>query len=129
MSREERIELRRQIQADQVPGPERLPAEGAAAVTGEVPQELIDSILSDVATATGTDVAEVTVIQSESKRWSSGALGCPEPGQMYTQAIVDGYQVVIEYGEERFDYRATVDGFFRLCTGPGADPGAGAPRM
>ena len=117
MSPEERLELRRQLQADQVPDPKRLPAEATQAITGEAPQELIDAILADVETQTGADAAALEVVQAEAKRWSSGALGCPEPGQMYTQALVDGYQIVVAYGDDRFDYRANADGYFRLCAG------------
>ncbi|MEO1201539.1 MAG: hypothetical protein AAFX10_02450 [Pseudomonadota bacterium] len=123
MSREERLELRRQLQADQIPDPARLPAPDDAAVTGEVPQEMIDAILGDMVAQTGAERAALAVVQSEAKQWSSGALGCPEPGQMYTQAIVDGYKVVITYNGDRYDYRATTDGYFKLC------PGVDSPRM
>jgi hypothetical protein len=54
---------------------------------------------------------------AEERQWSDGALGCPEPGQAYTQAIVDGYQVIIDHNGQSFDYHASASGFFKLCTG------------
>ncbi len=122
-SREERIDVRRRLQADQIPEPDRVPESDAEPVIGEAPRELVDAILADVAKQSGADTAALEVVQAEARRWNSGALGCPEPGQMYTQAIVDGYQVVIGLGGDRYDYRATADGYFRLCRGPDS------PRM
>jgi hypothetical protein len=33
--------------------------------------------------------------------WNDGSLGCPEPGMMYTQALVNGYWLIIEAGVKR----------------------------
>ena len=50
--------------------------------------------------------------------WPSGALGCPEPGMLYTQALVPGYQVILDVGGKKLDYRAGESGAVRLCAGP-----------
>ena len=115
MTNEERLELRRQIQGEKQI--EAVPEIEAAAVTGEVPDTLLDSIMADLEGRTGADRSEFTVVHAESVRWNDGALGCPEPGQAYTQAVVDGYHVVIEHDGRESDYRATVGGYFMLCTG------------
>jgi hypothetical protein len=39
------------------------------------------------------------VVQAEAVTWPDGALGCPEPGIVYTQALVPGYWVVVEAEE------------------------------
>jgi len=57
----------------------------------------------------------VKVIQSEQVVWSDGSLGCPRPGEMYTQALVDGYRVVLEQSGETYDYRVANTGYFFLC--------------
>jgi hypothetical protein len=36
---------------------------------------------------------------------------------MYTQALVDGYWVVLAVGEQEYDYRASDTGYFFLCEG------------
>ena len=50
--------------------------------------------------------------------WSDGSLGCPRPGQVYTQALVPGYQVVLEVEGRQYDYRATERGYYVLCELP-----------
>ena len=118
MSREERIEFRRQMQAEKVTA--RADSGEETAVTGEVPQSILDAILVDLENLLTAKRAEFDIVRSEAVRWNDGSLGCPEPGQMYTQSVVDGYRVVIEYQGGSYDYRATADGFFRLC--PGYEP-------
>ncbi|MGQ0609440.1 MAG: hypothetical protein ACT4OQ_13410 [Chloroflexota bacterium] len=90
-----------------------------AAVIGEVPAEQLDAILDDAARRTGVDAAELETIRASAMTWPDGSLGCPEPGQTYTQALVDGYHVVVDAADESLDYRATTSGSFRLCEGSG----------
>lgn len=90
-----------------------------APATGEVPTELLGEILADAASRTGMRESQIVIARAEQTTWPDGALGCPEPGQVYTQALVEGYQVVLEAADERLDYRATSSGSFRLCEGAG----------
>ena len=41
----------------------------------------------------GAGAAEVVV--AERVTWPDAALGCPEPDQVYTQALVEGYRIVL----------------------------------
>lgn len=66
------------------------------------------------------------VVRAQGVTWSSGALGCPEPGVSYTQALLPGYWVEIDVGGQRMDYRASKAGQFRLCPGGGTPPVAGS---
>jgi hypothetical protein len=59
-------------------------------------QSLADLVVAEAAEAEGVDVAEVTVVTAEEVTWPDGAIGCPEEDGMYTQALVDGYRVVVE---------------------------------
>jgi len=38
--------------------------------------------------------SDVVLSDAETVEWRNGSLGCPEPGQMYTQALVPGFRVV-----------------------------------
>jgi hypothetical protein len=49
--------------------------------------------------------------------WNDGSLGCPQPGEFYTQMLTSGYRVRIAAGSEKLDYRLAESGFFRLCAG------------
>ena len=46
----------------------------------------------------------IEVQAAERVRWPSSALGCPEPGMMYTQALVPGYRIVLRAGGDLHHY-------------------------
>lgn len=85
--------------------------------SGEVPQEFFDAVLDDLLTQTGGARSDVEVIQAESVTWNDGSLGCPQPGVMYTQAIIDGYQVQFRLDGQTYDYHLSDRGAFVLCGG------------
>src|SRR6266487_1130586 len=62
---------------------------------GQVPQAILDPILKEAAALTSVARDQLVVVRAESVVWNDGSLGCPEPGMMYTQALVNGYRVVI----------------------------------
>ncbi len=80
-----------------------------------LPDELAAAIVADAAETLGVDPAAVVVVSVEATTWNDGALGCPEPGQNYTQALVDGYRVIVAAGDQQLDYRAGGGGSFRRC--------------
>lgn len=82
------------------------------------PAGIIEPVLADAASRTGAPAAEIAVVSSEEVQWSDGSLGCPQPGMMYTQAIVDGFRIVVRAGDRELDYRVSGPGRFRVC-GPG----------
>lgn len=82
---------------------------------GEVPSELFDAVLTDLLDRTGASIGDVVVVKSEEVIWNDGSLGCPQPDMMYTQALVDGYQVVFEVNGASFDYHLSAQGNFVLC--------------
>jgi len=94
-----------------------------APMTGEVPAEVLAELVADAAQRTATEAAAVDVIQAEAVTWNDGSLGCPEPGMFYTQALVDGYQVILQAGDEELDYRVGAGGGFRICEGGGRPSG------
>ena len=48
---------------------------------------------SDLARRLEIDATEIELVEAQFVTWPDGALGCPEPGMMYTQALVPGYRV------------------------------------
>jgi hypothetical protein len=91
-------------------------------VKGEVPQAILEAILKEVAALARVGPDQVAIARAESVVWSDGSLGCPEPGMAYTQALVNGYWVVIDAAGQRYDFRVDSRGNFRLCP-----PGQGHP--
>lgn len=95
------------------------PSQAASAppVTGEVPAALLDKIRAELASEQGVSAGDVKVIRAQAVNWPNGALGCPKPGTMYTQAIVPGYRIELEAGGKRFTYHASQRGGFKRCDG------------
>jgi hypothetical protein len=91
-------------------------------VKGEVPQAILDSILKEAGALAKVSRQQLVIVRAESVVWNDGSLGCPEPGMMYTQMLVNGYWVVIEAAGKTYDYRVGSGGSFRLCP-----PGQGHP--
>ena len=87
----------------------------AAAVTGEVPGDLMDSVIEKLIQQENLDRETITVVRAESVIWPDGALGCPVPGAMYTHAQVDGYWIVLKSANKEYDYRASAIGHFKRC--------------
>ena len=113
--------------------PERVPSPEQPIVTGEVPQDILDAIFDDLIAQTGADRAAIEMLRAEAVVWNDGSLGCPKPGQFYTQAVVPGYWVVLRVGSQEYDYRASKTGHFLACENsfpsisPPSDRGGGLP--
>lgn len=95
-----------------------------APFVGPLPADLEARLLVDLEARTGLARASFTLIRAEAVTWNDGSLGCPQPGMFYTQALVEGYWVVWQVGDQQYDYRATQRGTFVLCApAPSGQPG------
>ena len=72
----------------------------------------------ELATKLGVDAASIEVREAAAVVWNDGSLGCPRPGQVYTQAVEPGYRIILEYEGRQYDYRATERGYLFLCELP-----------
>jgi hypothetical protein len=100
--------------------PERIPTdefEHEGGIRGEAPQELVDRIISDLQQKTGAARQSIQVIRAQAVVWNDGSLGCPKPGEFYTQALVNGFHIILKIEDKEYDYRASQTGYFFLCEG------------
>jgi hypothetical protein len=105
------------------PAPSQQPVAGdapAAAVDSPVPAgaglaSVREAAIVDAAKRTGLAPDALKVLSSETVMWSDGSLGCPQPGMLYTQALVPGYRVRIQAGGQVLDYHAGSSGRPGLC--------------
>ncbi|MCB0083491.1 MAG: hypothetical protein KDE47_21265, partial [Caldilineaceae bacterium] len=65
---------------------------------------LVQAAKADLAQRLGIDAAEITVVEAQSVAWRDGSLGCPEPGMMYTQVIINGTKIVLSVNGEEYHY-------------------------
>jgi hypothetical protein len=106
--------------------PERSPTSTLPSIVDDsVPVELINELQHDAGTRTGVDASAIVVVQARVVSWPDGSLGCPEPGVVYTQAIVPGYWVVLEAAGEQLDYRVGSRDSFVICENPASVPPPG----
>jgi hypothetical protein len=87
----------------------------ATETTFSAPQALIQSAIDDAARRVGVARASIEVLSAESVTWSDGSLGCPEPGMLYTQALVPGYRVVLRAGTTQLHYHSGRSGTPAYC--------------
>jgi hypothetical protein len=80
-----------------------------------VPAEMIEAALDDAANRSTTARADIKVTSAEAVTWSDGSIGCPQPGMLYTQALVAGYRIVLQAGTQVLNYHAAARGKPVFC--------------
>ena len=83
--------------------------------TWSMAQVILEPILKEAAALAKVSREQLVIVRAESVVWGDGSLGCPEPDMAYTQALVNGYWVVIKAAEHTYDFRVGSGGSFRLC--------------
>jgi hypothetical protein len=93
-------------------------------------ESITDAVLDDAAHVSGVQRSALTIVSTETVTWSDGSLGCPQPGMIYTQALVPGYRIRVRAGERILDYHTNRRGYWILCPGGASEnPLPGAPEM
>ena len=85
--------------------------------------DVIQAAVSDLASRLGISEEKIEIVEVRPVQWPDGALGCPEEGRMYTQAVVDGSQVLLGFEERIYDYHVGSDGEAFLCPSDERDGG------
>jgi hypothetical protein len=50
---------------------------------------------------------DIEVVAAERVTWPDGSIGCPQEGEMYTQALVEGYRIILDVGGQEVHYHGT----------------------
>ncbi|MEO8019478.1 MAG: hypothetical protein ABI769_16830 [Pseudomonadota bacterium] len=88
---------------------------GTRVSTSTIPREVRRAVVSDAARRFRVAESAVVLVHAEQMTWSDGSLGCPEPGQMYTQSVVPGFRVVARTVEGEFLYHTDSRGKVLVC--------------
>ncbi|HPF26919.1 MAG TPA: hypothetical protein P5528_00290 [Steroidobacteraceae bacterium] len=95
--------------------PETPPAKsalpGEAIPVDAVPKILRDAVLKDAA----SKATAGTITSARKVTWNDGSMGCPQPGMMYTQALISGYWLVVSAGDQRLEYHTDERRNFLRC--------------
>jgi hypothetical protein len=85
----------------------KLIAQGAEEV---LPSRIADAIRQRLSRSTNLPKDQFKVIEANRKIWTDGCLGLPGPGELCTQAMVQGWRVVMSQGKKTWVYRTDGDG-------------------
>lgn len=85
---------------------------------GVVERADVQAAIAAEAERSGVERAAVGVAGYADVTWSDGSLGCPQPGMMYTQALVPGHQLVLEVDGSYASYHAAEGKDFSFCAQP-----------
>lgn len=66
--------------------------------------EIVRTAIADLSERTGADASVIEVLSVEEVEWPDGSIGCPQPGMVYTQALVNGTKIVLEFDGVTYDY-------------------------
>jgi hypothetical protein len=81
----------------------------------------INSAVHELAQRLGVEPSTVQIVTYEERVWRDGSIGCPQPGMMYTQALVPGYLIQLRLGDETFNYHGANGRDPFLCESGEAD--------
>ncbi|MTV25356.1 hypothetical protein FTX61_08040 [Nitriliruptoraceae bacterium ZYF776] len=98
-------------------------------VPSDVPDALraqVDAAIDDLAAEAGVDASEVEVVSAQRVTWSDGSRGCPQPDQMYTMALVEGYRIVLAVDGDEVHYHGGEGETPFRCDDPAPPADAGA---
>lgn len=72
-------------------------------ITGPSTDVLVARAREQVARYLNIAPEAVTLQSATPQEWSTGALGCPVPGQVYTQVITPGYLLIFTANNQRYE--------------------------
>jgi hypothetical protein len=82
---------------------------GEVPFEGKLPDAVAQAVLQD-ASRQSNGYKKLRIVQAERQDWPNGCLGLAERGVFCTQAIVPGWRVMVESGQQTFVYRTNESG-------------------
>ena len=89
---------------------------GTPVSAAEVPRAVRRAVVADAALRFKVAASAVVIASAERVTWPDASLGCPEPGQMYTQSLVPGYRLAAKTPQGELRYHADAAGRIVSCT-------------
>lgn len=81
--------------------------------------------IADLAQRLNIDPSLITLTSDEDVTWSDGSIGCPDPSLSYTQAMVEGYLIMLSDGATNYRYHGAHESDPFLCEGAALEPTPG----
>jgi hypothetical protein len=79
---------------------------------------LVQQAQQDLAKQLAVPVEQIEFVSFEDVLWPDGSLGCPQPGMAYTQVLVEGYRILLQYEGQTYAYHGGGNRPPFLCKNP-----------
>ena len=79
-------------------------------MSNHLPEAVARAVLQHASQQSGLPISKLRIVESQQRNWSDGCLGLAEPGILCTQAIVEGWRVVVSHNEQTRVYRTDSQG-------------------
>ncbi len=89
---------------------ERDRASDDRSTSSQLPSRVANAVIVDLSKQTGIPAGQLQVTQYSRQTWSNGCLGLAKPGEICTQAVVEGWRVVLSNGQHNWVYRSDRNG-------------------
>lgn len=76
----------------------------------ELPTSVLKAVQQDLSKQTNLPAEEFKLTNATHESWTDGCLGLAKPEEMCSQALIDGWRVVINRGKQTWVYRADTNG-------------------
>lgn len=64
----------------------------------------VEQARQDLSKRLSIDPGKIELLEASAVTWRDGSLGCPQPGMMYTQALVEGYRIKLSAAGKVYEY-------------------------
>lgn len=78
--------------------------------SSRLPDRVANAVIVDLSKQTGIPAGQLQITQYSRQTWSNGCLGLAKPGEICTQATVEGWRVVLSNGQRNWVYRSDLGG-------------------
>ena len=80
------------------------------AIVGSLSDRVANAVITEVSKQTGISPNNLKITQYSRQTWSNGCLGLSKPGEICTQALVEGWRVVVSGNKRTWVYRSNRNG-------------------
>lgn len=89
----------------------------SSSTPSSTPTDVVRAV-EDLSTTLRVTPDEVEVVSTEEVTWRDGSRGCARPGEMYTQALVDGLRITLRVAGQTYEYHSGGSQPPSLCDEP-----------
>lgn len=76
----------------------------------QFPATAVETLRQDLSQHTGIAAEKLKLVETVQKTWPNGCLGLAKPDELCSQALVDGWQITLSDGIQKWNYHTDMSG-------------------